>query len=122
MRRRSHVLGPAGDSVPPSGTTHVLVMLAHWNVPDSVTPAQAETQMFTDTNGWYRDASYGVLGQTGDVTPWMEIDGPVDGKCYGDNTNTMTQAKTAATGARIRPVRLRQLRPVQPVQRLAGRI
>lgn len=90
-------LGPAGDSVPPSGTTEVLVMLAHWNVPDGVTPAQAATQMFTDSNGWFRDASYGGLGQTGDVTPWMEIDGPVDGKCYADSTNTMNQAKAAAT-------------------------
>jgi hypothetical protein len=53
--------------------------------------------MFYDSNGWYRDASYTALGQTGHVTPWMEIDGPVDGKCYADHMNTMNQAKEAAT-------------------------
>lgn len=90
-------LGPAPQDVPPTGTTDVLVMLAHWNVPDSLTPAQAAAQMFSDSNGWYRDASYTALGQTGDVTPWMKIAGPVDGKCFADHLNTMNQAKAAAT-------------------------
>jgi Bacterial Ig-like domain len=51
-------------------------MLAHWNAPDSVTPPSAQAQMFGDSAGWYQDASYTRLGQTGDVTPWMQIAGP----------------------------------------------
>lgn len=94
-----HELGRVTGEVPSTGTTNVLVMLAHWNVPDSVTQAKAAAQMFFDTNGWYRDASYTALGQTGDVTPWMQIDGPVDGKCFADHMNTMNQAKAAATAA-----------------------
>ena len=79
-----------------SGTTRVLVMLANWNVPDSVTQASAKAQMFTDSNAWYRDVSYGALGQTGDVTPWMHIKGPAGGQCYTDMESVMAQAKTAA--------------------------
>jgi hypothetical protein len=79
-----------------SGTTRVLVLLAHWNVPDSVTQASARTQMFADSDGFYRDASYNRLGQTGDVTPWMQIAGPAGGQCYADRTNIMNQAKAAA--------------------------
>jgi hypothetical protein len=90
-------LGAAPAAITSTGTTNVLVMLAHWNTPDSVTPASARTQMFGDTNGWYRDASYTELGQTGDVTPWMRIAGPTNGECYNDHLNVMTQAKNAAT-------------------------
>ena len=90
-------LGDAPPTVSPSGTTRVLVMLAHWNVPNSVTQERARTQMFTDTNGWFRDASYTALGQSGDVTPWMRIAGPDGGKCYADHMNIMQQAKNAAT-------------------------
>lgn len=79
-----------------TGTTRVLVMLAYWTAPDSVTQAGAAAQMFTDTNGWYRDASYGALGQTGDVTPWMPIAGPTTG-CYADFTTLMDEARSAAS-------------------------
>lgn len=81
-----------------TGTTRVLVMLAEWAGPDGVTRASATSQMFSDTNGWYRDASYGALGQTGDVTPWLHIAGPTTG-CYADHLTMMDQAKTAATAA-----------------------
>lgn len=84
------------SALPASGTTRVLVLLAHWNTPDSVTPASARAQMFTDSNGYFRDASYGRLGQAGDVTPWMKIAGPAGGKCFADSANVMTQAKKAA--------------------------
>ncbi len=84
--------------LPDSGTTRVLVMLATWTSPDSMTQATAQSQMFSDTNSWYRDASYSALGQTGDVTPWLNIAGPTSG-CYADNNQLMAQAKSAAVAA-----------------------
>ena len=81
--------------VPASGSTRVLTMLAYWTAPDTVTPARAAQQLHTDSNGWYRDASYGALGQVGDVTPWLRIAGPTTG-CYADHLDLMAQAKTAA--------------------------
>ena len=89
-------LGPTGDAVPPTGTTRILVMLGHWSAPDGVTSQQAANAFFGDGDGWYDDASYGALGQVGDVTPWMQIAGPAGGKCYGDSSSTMAQAKSAA--------------------------
>jgi Divergent InlB B-repeat domain len=83
------------EGIPAAGTTHVLVMLAYWTAPDSVTPEGAATQMFTDTNGWFRDASYTSLGQTGDVTPWMKIDGPAAG-CFAGDVDIMSQAQAKA--------------------------
>jgi hypothetical protein len=86
--------GPAA-----SGTTRVLVMLTYWTAPDAVTPQSAAAQMFGDSNAWYRDNSYGALGQTGDVTPWMRIDPPVGNQCYADSDHIMTQAKSSAAAA-----------------------
>ena len=75
----------------------VLVMLADWTAPDSVTPGFAYHQVFGDTQlVGTRTRPYGQLTQRGDVTPWMQIPGPADGRCYGDRTSTMTQAKSAA--------------------------
>ena len=31
---------------------------------------------WTDANNWYSEASYGALGQTGAVTPWVRSAGP----------------------------------------------
>lgn len=97
-------VGHSGAGVTPTGTTNVLVMLVDWTSPDSVTPASATTQMLTDTNGYYRDASFGGLGQTGAVTPWLKIAGPsIDAngnpRCYGDFSTIMNQAQSAATAA-----------------------
>ncbi len=90
------ISSPAPSAIATDGTTNVLVMLAYWTSPDSVTPESAASQMFGDSNGWYRDNSYGLLGQTGAVTPWMKIDPPTDNQCYGDSDQTMTQAKASA--------------------------
>ena len=84
--------------IPSAGTTHTLVMLAHWGAPDAVTPARASSQLFSDTNAWYRDASFGSLGQSGDVTPWLQITGPTTG-CFADHWALMSQAKSAAAAA-----------------------
>jgi hypothetical protein len=83
-----------------AGTTRVLVMLAYWTSPDSVTQTSAASQMFSDSNGWYRDTSYTQLGQTGDVTPWLPIAGPPGGtNCYSGLAYIMNQAQQAAAAA-----------------------
>lgn len=79
----------------PTGTTRVLIMLAYWTAPDGLTKSNAAS-IFTDTNGWYRDASYGALGQTGTVTDWLRITGPTPGECYEDSDDLMARAKSAA--------------------------
>ncbi len=79
-----------------AGTSHVLVMLAYWTAPDSVTPESASAQMFGDSNAWYRDSSYGALGQSGVVTPWMHIDPPAENQCSGDSGSIMTNAQASA--------------------------
>ncbi len=84
--------------VPPSGTTRVLVMLAYWTAPDSVTQRHANDVFFNQSNAWYRDASYGAVGQAGDATPWLRIAGP-SGGCYSDHASIMNQAKEAAAAA-----------------------
>lgn len=93
-------LAPAATSgLSTSGTTKVLVMLAYWTAPDSVTPQSAAAQMFGDSSDFYRDNSYGALGQTGAVTPWMRVDPPTDNHCYGDSDRIMGQAKSGAQAA-----------------------
>lgn len=56
------VLSADPIAFPTSGTTRVLVMMAYWTAPDSMMPAAARDQMFGDSNGWYRDASFNALG------------------------------------------------------------
>jgi hypothetical protein len=96
----SSVGSAAPLTVPPSsGTTRVLVVLAYWTAPDSMTQSAAAQQMFVDTNNWYRENSYGSLGQSGDVTPWVPIPAPVNDQCYKDFANMMANAKSAALSA-----------------------
>ena len=83
------------EGLPATGTTRVLVMLAHWGGPDARTPEQVAAQMFSDSDGWYRDASYSGLGQTGDVTPWMQIPAPAQG-CYANSGTLMSDARAKA--------------------------
>jgi hypothetical protein len=83
--------------VPPTtGTNRVLVMLVHWSTPDSVTPASANTHLFTADNDWFREVSYGQLGLTGSVTDWMSIP-PPSTPC--NLSEIMTRARAAAAGA-----------------------
>ncbi|HWH30513.1 MAG TPA: hypothetical protein VNU26_16435 [Mycobacteriales bacterium] len=88
----------ASTSDAPAATTQhrVLVILASWTGPDTLTPDAARHQVFTDADGWYREVSYGALGLTGDVTPWLSIAGPDNGLCFTNHRQTMTQAKEAA--------------------------
>jgi hypothetical protein len=77
----------------------VLVVLASWTAPDAVTPASAAAQVFGDGDGWEREVSYGAVGITGDVTPWVSIAGPDGGLCYTNHRQVMAQAKAAALAA-----------------------
>jgi len=91
------VTGAALEPAPPTtGTTQVLVILAYWTSPDSVTPARAREQIFVDDNAWVQEASYGQLQLAGDVTNWLSIPVPPN-PC---NTNhIMSQARSAAQSA-----------------------
>ena len=90
----------AAEANPPAtGTTKVLVILATWTTPDSVTPAIANDVIFTQGNAWFGEASYGKLQLTGAVTPWVSIAGPTGGDCYGYSDQVMSRAKTAAAAA-----------------------
>ena len=82
---------------PTSGTARVLVMLVQWTgAGDSVTPASAATQIFTDDKNWYVENSYAQLTLSGSVTNLLSIPAPTTA-C---NTNDiMNNAKAAATTA-----------------------
>jgi FG-GAP-like repeat len=97
-------LGPAPSSVRTSGTARVLVMLAHWSAPDDFTPAGARARFLTGADSWLRDVSYGAFGQTGDVTPWMQVAGPsAAGECWEQGDTVMSQAKAAAASRGFQP-------------------
>ncbi|HET7530005.1 MAG TPA: hypothetical protein VFJ98_03495, partial [Mycobacteriales bacterium] len=74
----------------------VLVILATWTQPDSVTPDSARQQFFDDDNAWFTETSYGAYGITGDVTPWETIAGPTNGLCLSYSTQVLDQARSAA--------------------------
>ncbi|HEU0131996.1 MAG TPA: Ig-like domain-containing protein [Mycobacteriales bacterium] len=79
-----------------TGTTDVLVVLAYWTAPDSVTPQRASDQILGDDDRWFREVSYGAVGLTGAVTPWLRIPAPANGQCYAGADTIMTGAIDAA--------------------------
>src|SRR5206468_517020 len=81
---------------PATRMDHVLVILATWTEPDSVTPDAARQQFFADDNAWFNQVSYGAYGITGDVTPWETIAGPDNGLCLANSTQILTQAESTA--------------------------
>jgi hypothetical protein len=101
--------GPSPSPTPTPGSTagvtlatsashydRVLVILATWTQPDSVTQAQAQQQFFGADNTWFNQVSYGAYGLTGDVTPWVTIAGPDNGLCLGNSAQVLSQAEAAA--------------------------
>ena len=82
-------------SQPTTGTTSVLVILATWTQPDSVTPAIAQSVVFTKGNPWWKETSYGQVAITGRVTNWVHIS-PPSGDCYSYADQIMSRAKAAA--------------------------
>lgn len=87
------VLASAG-APPTTGTTRVLVILAHWSAPDSVTTESARAKIFDEGNRWFAEASFGQLALTGDVTPWVTIPNPGGSCAY---STIMTNAESAAS-------------------------
>jgi hypothetical protein len=91
---------PAPAPIPPMNVvptrTRVLVVLATWTQPDAVTQESATSMLFSDSDGWQREVSYGASGFSGDVTPWVTIAGPTAGLCYTNGPEVMTQARAAA--------------------------
>lgn len=83
-------------SVPTTGTTSVLVILAYWSAPDSVTRARAQAQIFGDDHQWFREVSYGKLGLSGVVTPWVRIPAPTGGQCFTHAETMLANARRAA--------------------------
>ena len=81
---------------PTTGTTKVLVILAYWTSPDSVTQAQAQNVVFTKGNPWWKETSYGAVAITGQVTPWLHIAAP-SGDCYSYADQIMSRARAAAS-------------------------
>jgi hypothetical protein len=99
-------IGPA-STLGTTGTLSVIVLLAYWTAPDSVTPAKAAAQLFGDDDKWYREVSYGKVGLAGVVTPWLRIPAPSNGRCYDDAEGILAnaRAKAAALGGAYDPAR-----------------
>ena len=88
-------IAPA-STVGSAGTSSVLVILAYWTKPDTMTQAKAAAQFFGDSDRWFREVSYGKVGLAGTVTPWVRIGGPSAGRCYDDAEGILARAMTAA--------------------------
>lgn len=99
-------LAPASTLGSP-GVTSVLVILAYWTKPDSVTRTRAHQQFFDEDDKWYREVSYGKAGLAGVVTPWVKIPAPRNGLCLADAEVMLAnaQVKAAALGATYDPAR-----------------
>jgi hypothetical protein len=74
----------------------VLVVLATWGQPDSVTTADAQSVFFSQGNTWLDQSTYGQLGLAGDAVGWVTIPGPDNGLCFANGSQVMDQAKAAA--------------------------
>lgn len=83
-----------------TGTTRVLVILARWNTTaSSVTQTSAADVVFQQDHDWFNEASYGQLGLTGHVTPWLTIGAPSGVACGAGMTSIEDGAKAAALAA-----------------------
>jgi hypothetical protein len=86
----------APAALPPAGTASVIVILAYWTKPDSVTQASATSKVFGDAHNWFKEVSYGKAGLTGVVTPWVRIPPPSTGRCYADSEEILGNARNKA--------------------------
>jgi len=83
-----------------TGTTKVLVILTRWNsTASTVTQASAADVLFQQDHNWFSEASYGQLGLTGDVTPWLTIGAPSGAACGAGMTDLEDRAAAAAAAA-----------------------
>lgn len=93
------VAGPAIEPVT-TGTRRLLAILARWESATlQATPAGAASLLFAaderSTDRWFRQASYGHLGWTGDVTPVLSIPDPSGCDLYGIAANSRSAAIAA---------------------------
>jgi hypothetical protein len=86
-------------AAPAKKLTKVLVILATWTSPDSVTPQKAEQQVGGDDASWFANTSYGEMAVSATATPWLHIAGPDGGLCFANQRQIMDQAKSAAAGS-----------------------
>src|SRR5690606_37400468 len=87
----------------------VVTLLIHWGSPDSQTVAGMRDKVFTgntSTNEYYKEASWGTQGITGDVFGWYQIPNP--GGC-----NTSQMATNARAAAQAAGVNLSQYQQIQ---------
>jgi hypothetical protein len=90
----------SAPAVVTDGTKRLLAILARWEPATlQATPEGAASVLFSaderSTDRWYREASYGQLGWTGDVTPVLNIPDP--GSC--DLFGIYLSARDAAMAA-----------------------
>jgi hypothetical protein len=95
----------ASASPAPTSYTSVLVILAYWTAPDAVTQTRARDQILGDDDRWYREVTYGHVGLTGAVTPWLRIAAPTGGHCVDYGGDILLNAQAKAKGAGYDPAR-----------------
>jgi hypothetical protein len=85
-----------------NGILGTLIIPVSWPSapPDLVTPAQAELQVASVDDAWYRETSYGSVGMTATATPWMAIADPGTGCPLAE---VLTGAEAAATAGGFDP-------------------
>jgi hypothetical protein len=90
------------EAVQSAETLETLIMLVTWPSapPDSVTPAQAVSQVGGVNDAWYEEASYGGVGLAATATPWLTIADPGSGCPLGE---LITAAEGAAVAGGFRP-------------------
>ena len=94
-KRQAALVNP--PALPPA---NVLVLMVHWNAPDSATIQTLSDALFntaTSANAYFREVSFGIQGLTGVVRGWYQI--PTRGTC--DHRGIQTDALSAATTAGI---------------------
>jgi hypothetical protein len=96
--QHSSISAFAPDVVTVAGTTKVLVILADWTAPDSVTPASAGS-VFAADNTWFNQTSYGQLSLATTVTNWVHVAAPAAGLCSDSSvSDQLTSRAVAASG------------------------
>ena len=96
--QHSSITAFAPDVVPVGGTTRVLVVLADWTSPDSVTQAAAGS-VFAADNTWFNQTSYGHLSLSTTVTGWVHVSAPAAGLCSDSSvSDQLTNRAVTASG------------------------
>ena len=96
---RAQITQFAADNPTVGGNTKVLVVLADWTQPDSMTPATAAS-IFAQDSTWFQQTSYGQLQLTTTVSQWVHVAAPAANLCSDSNVaDSLTSRAVAAAGA-----------------------